>query len=433
MTSPGCVNCPMIAVYRPNLELSTTPRHQILPIPCDGLGAIAPHPLTIIFAQADTIRECANCKRFISDKFGIPPPWWTPWVRRSNGYYGCDEQADENNRLKAYNTWFRFLVKPTNTDVIAGHINYHWLKWNVFTHWISATNETFLIAFDAKEPVREGLLSMPLPANNDPGFFKDPYWIHALVLEQVAARQDVAVWGICELVRAREKNRPDIDAPNPDYQRDHDIARHAIHVAETADLSVKTVDHMISMHTEFALRHLPPPQTGEVHPHQQIDKHLCFMEHTMQGLKARSSSNRERLLNEIQLAFNVVSQYDSKTSVAIGRATQYDSYSMRTIAFLTLALLPATFISALFSMSFFNFDADNGWLVSGKIWIYFAIAGPVTMVTMSVWSFWQKLLPPDLVTDVELRKRGLHGTRGYHSGREDAGPKIEHLANSFPV
>ncbi|KAK1830702.1 hypothetical protein QBC39DRAFT_353043 [Podospora conica] len=436
MTSQACQGCPNLQVYRPHPRGSSTPpnstNQQIKTISCDQIKTIktTSHPLTVIFAQADAIRDCTNCKNSFSDQFGIPDSWWTPWARRSNGYFGCDEQGDEQNQLKAYNTWFRFLVKPTSQDARTGKIDYHWLKWNIFTHWVAATNETFLIVFDPTDPVKAGIL--PIETPRQPKDLQDPYWIHAIILEQVARLQDAAVWGIRELVRTREKNRPALKAPNPDYQRDHDIARHAIHVSETAELSVKTSDHIIAMHTDFSQRHLPKPLPGEVCSHHQIDKRLWFLEHTMHSLKARSQSNRDRLINEIQLAFNVVSQYDSQTSVAIGRATQYDSYSMRTVTFLTLAFLPATFISALFSMSFFDLDDDMNWRVSGKIWMYFAIAGPVTLISLSVWFFWQKFLPPDLVTNVQLQERGVV----YRTGTNvvpKVRPSFEHVKEDFPV
>ncbi|KAK4444780.1 hypothetical protein QBC34DRAFT_451772 [Podospora aff. communis PSN243] len=220
----------------------------------------------------------------------------------------------------------------------------------------------------------------------------DPYWIHVHVLGHFAAHQDIAVWGIRELVRSREKTRPSINAPNPNYQQDHDIARHAIHGLRDS----RTINHNRQPYDQDAQGlYTTPSSRSSNRPglaHRHIDKKLSFLEYTMQSLNVRSTSNRDRLLNEVQLAFNVV------------RAAQYDSYSMRTIAFLTLAFLPATFISALFSMSFFDFDAEPAsWSVSGKIWIYFAIAGPVTLLTISTWIVWQKLLPPDVVTGWRTR------------------------------
>ncbi|KAK3303713.1 uncharacterized protein B0T15DRAFT_541030 [Chaetomium strumarium] len=442
MSIQACKNCPNLEVYTPNLNGHEN-RWQSQSVRCDELqtSTETKHPLTIIFAQADAVRECESCKKTFEDRFGIYKFWWTNWARRSNGYYGCEEHGDEENQLKTYNTWFRFLVKMTEPAPGSRKIAYHWLKWNVFTHWVSKTKQTFLIAFDPKDFVKKVILSITLPAPLDLSqepptvrcIYEDPYWVHVPILEQVADSQDVAVWKIRDLVRTREKSRPDVAAPNPDYERDHDIARHAIHVSETVELSTKTLDHILYMHKDFARRHLPEPKPGEVSSYHQIDKQLWFLEHTMHSLKARSVSNKDRLLNEIQLAFNIVSQYDSQTSVLIGRATQYDSYSMRTVAFLTLAFLPATFISAVFSMSFFDIDDDMNWRVSAKIWMYFAIAGPVTIVAVSVWLFWQKLIPAERVAYAEISDRGrVDSGRGSIRGPWN-GSKFAHAPYSFQV
>ena len=49
--------------------------------------------------------------------------------------------------------------------------------------------------------------------------------------------------------------------------------------------------------------------------------------------------------------FNLVAQRDAKVSAQIGRATQYDSKTMRTIAILGLVFLPCTAISVCFYLS----------------------------------------------------------------------------------
>jgi hypothetical protein len=53
-------------------------------------------------------------------------------------------------------------------------------------------------------------------------------------------------------------------------------------------------------------------------------------------------------------------------------------------------------LQAIFSMSFFNFqpqegDEGGGWKVSDKFWVYFAIAIPLTCFTLAVW-FWRQRL-----------------------------------------
>jgi Mg2+ and Co2+ transporter CorA len=100
------------------------------------------------------------------------------------------------------------------------------------------------------------------------------------------------------------------------------------------------------------------------------------------NLTNRSASNEARLRNEINLAFNVVNQQDTK--------------SVRIISIVTLAFLPATFVSTLFSMSFFRQPTDErGWGLSPMVWIYFVISVPLTGFTIALWIWgpriWDKL------------------------------------------
>ena len=101
--------------------------------------------------------------------------------------------------------------------------------------------------------------------------------------------------------------------------------------------------------------------------------------------------------------------------VRINEAIQNDSAAMKTVAVLTLTFLPATFVSvlkssppcrvlqqltamqAVFGMTFFNFTPGNEahpetWVVSEKIWIYWVISIPLTIVTILSWFTWQRKL-----------------------------------------
>jgi len=109
----------------------------------------------------------------------------------------------------------------------------------------------------------------------------------------------------------------------------------------------------------------------------------------------RAESLNARLSNEINLGFNVVVQRDSKATVEISAATRSDSASMKIIAVVTLAFLPATFVSTVFSMSFFTLSVDDAtgqkhWLVSDRFWIYWVIAAPLTIMTLICWSYGQR-------------------------------------------
>lgn len=72
-----------------------------------------------------------------------------------------------------------------------------------------------------------------------------------------------------------------------------------------------------------------------------------------------------------------------------------DSTALKTLAFVTFIFLPPTFISSIFSMSFFKFDDEGVFRLSGDFWIYWAFALPTTIVSTIVWQFWHKISPKE--------------------------------------
>lgn len=259
--------------------------------------------------------------------------------------------------------------------------------------------------FDPPAPIKEKL---PSPMIKIPklGISGDPFWIYEGILEEVLHLQNQSVWMIRDQVRMTEKNRTLVNRPNPDYGHLHEIARHAIHVSESLEVTVKTVETILQRHAEFVAQFTDTDKTLKGDP-KHLRNRLLFLESMLVGLKHRSVSNQARLQNEIQLSFNIVAQSDARTSVEIGRAAQKDSAAMKTVAFLTLTFLPATFISAIFSTSFFNFDTEQGnWLVSDKIWIFWVVSVPVTSITILLWFFWHRVFPPTLVGHGGVRSIG---------------------------
>lgn len=293
-------------------------------------------------------------------------------------------------------------VKEDRTD--RKQKDYTWRKYNIFTRWLHKRNQTILIVFDAKDVIKErlpGLLLEGLDASR----FHDPFWVYALLFEDVIRLQDDAIWVVRDRVRAIEKNRPLREKPEIDYTELHDLSRHAIHVSETPDLSVKTVSSIVAQHKQLSDRHRARGESNTVTMH--IQDRLLFHEHMLFSLQCRAASNKEHLTNEIGLAFNTVAQYDSRVAVKIGRAAQTDTSAMRTIAFLTLVFLPATFISAVFSTSFFDYDAvRDKWSAPSKFWLYWAFAAPVTIITASCWWVFTNLYPPRLLGDEAEQPRG---------------------------
>jgi Mg2+ and Co2+ transporter CorA len=222
-----------------------------------------------------------------------------------------------------------------------------------------------------------------------PGHLEDPLWVYADITSELVYLEDAAVWAIRDQVRAIETDRKPVAKPKPDYRRLHDLARHAIHVTETLDVTMHTMEGMLLQHQELRSDVVDEQAWRAVH------QRLLFSKQMVGSLQYRSRSNQERLQNEIQLSFNIVAQYDSGVSVKIAQAAKADSAAMKTISLLTLAFLPPTFICAIFSMSFFDYSADSGWIVSGRIWIYFVFAIPLTLAASVVCYLWQGIFPAE--------------------------------------
>ncbi|KAJ6044428.1 hypothetical protein N7460_005783 [Penicillium canescens] len=218
----------------------------------------------------------------------------------------------------------------------------------------------------------------------DPSLLSDPFWAHPYLMEQIARAQEPSVWAIRDHVRALETERKPEGRPQPDYRRLHDIARHAIHVNETLDATMQSLEYLMTEHEYYKnLSHENATSASE-----DIHRRLRFFQSFIANLRSRSISNEKRLQNEIQLAFNTVAQHDSSITLEISRATQLDSATMKTIAFVTLTFLPPTFICAIFSMSFFNYGPDTGWNMSSNFWIYWVFAIPTTVFTTVLWTYW---------------------------------------------
>ncbi|KAI0534386.1 hypothetical protein GGR58DRAFT_482964 [Xylaria digitata] len=333
--------------------------------------------ICVIFASAKEVRKCEPCRGYFIDRFHMPKMWWTDYSRKSNGYFGCQRSHSPTTGQDSLETWVYFEIKQLDDTG-----KYHWYKLNIFILWNEATHQTVILAFDTPPVTAARLLE--LLATPDPYILQFPFWFYPHLLGEVAQHQETGVWAIRNQVRAVEKEIPPKTRPEPDYRRLHDIARHAIHVTETLDVAVQTIQHMLARHGSV-MRTI-----SDKHGVQQIHSQLQFFESYISSLRCRSSSNEKRMSNEIQLAFNTVAQHDARTSVKIGLATQSDSLSMKSIALVTLAFLPPTFVCAIFSMSFFDYSADSGWALSDKFWLYWVFAIPTTLLTAAVWYFLRK-------------------------------------------
>ncbi|CAG8956320.1 hypothetical protein HYFRA_00003700 [Hymenoscyphus fraxineus] len=323
----------------------------------------------------------------LSKALRIPKLFWTPLADEASSFFGCQESD---------NSYFRFLVKEKkeqgqrffdNSDY---EIDYAWRKLGVHVAW-TPSNTTVLCRGLPSE--LESSLFDSLENMNQDALSSDPFAFHVILLEGLTAFYDSVLWAWRNEVRDLEQNRPTLPGnPNINFTKTHEIARHAIHSSETLAVAIQTIEVLIEEQHSFTnLNDASRPANHQLNTRRKLRCQLSLM----RCLHLRSKALEDRLRNEINLAFNIVAQYNSHVSVSIGDATRADSAVMKSIAFLGLAFLPGSFVCAVFSTSFFNFTPGSDgqserWTVSKKFWVYWIVAMPVTAATIAFWMFFHK-------------------------------------------
>ncbi|CZR66397.1 uncharacterized protein PAC_16298 [Phialocephala subalpina] len=108
------------------------------------------------------------------------------------------------------------------------------------------------------------------------------------------------------------------------------------------------------------------------------------------GLEARIQCQQKIAQVQIQTVYNLLAQRDNKLNISIAAASKRDSTAMKTIAIVTMVFLPGAYVATLFSMTMFNWQAQNGQVLSSHFWIYWAVTVPVTLFVLLIWiaMFW---------------------------------------------
>lgn len=134
---------------------------------------------------------------------------------------------------------------------------------------------------------------------------------------------------------------------------------------------------------------------GLEHIQATIQARLGFAAVRLDGLESYSQVSLQRLNIQREVMNSFISQRESRLSLAIAAQQRRlahvagrESTSMKTLTLMGAMFLPGALVSSILGMSFFNFDADidmNGGTVSPRIWIYFVISVPLTVIIVGAW------------------------------------------------
>ncbi|KAK0516427.1 hypothetical protein JMJ35_001030 [Cladonia borealis] len=127
-----------------------------------------------------------------------------------------------------------------------------------------------------------------------------------------------------------------------------------------------------------------------------------------------ATSWQQKASIQIQGLFNIIAQREqelgrklasdslrlTQASLELGEVTRQiaedskrDSTSMKAIAAVTMCFLPGTFAASLFAMPVFRWDEPAGNnVINHRIWVYWAVAIPLTALTVSLYWVWDHIM-----------------------------------------
>ncbi|KAH5367282.1 hypothetical protein HBI55_140910 [Parastagonospora nodorum] len=103
--------------------------------------------------------------------------------------------------------------------------------------------------------------------------------------------------------------------------------------------------------------------------------------------KVRSTT--QLVSDTISLKSQHTTENVSDQMLILNRSASEDSTSMRVITLVTLVYLPSTFVATFFGMGFFGSGDDAGvhWTSSPLVGLFFALAIPLTLLTLGYWKW----------------------------------------------
>ncbi|KAG0160511.1 hypothetical protein PDIDSM_8041 [Penicillium digitatum] len=333
-------------------------------------------PQKIMYIQLPLGHKCRaekflHIRRFVSTEVlsawvckGVnnffPPEFGFILSRNLNGTFGCEYHRGEDGEILAYDSWSFFKLKRIWKNLETSGICDEWMQFAIFVRkdWIS-------------------LRSIHT---------SDPYGWHAIFVGEMRKLYDQAIWDLRGMVWEVEAYQKNLGEFKPQFILLHDLARHISHSKEILDVALETLDSIIYSCSIFDEDHPTPAARIEWHS-KDIQRQFYFAGKSLRSTKLRCISLSERLQNEINLAFNIVSQRDNEISLQMAQHSLTDNTMMKTVAIVSMIYLPGTFVSGLFGMNFFDFDRESIG-VSHDIWIYWLVTVSLTLATIFVWLLW---------------------------------------------
>ncbi|KAI7216803.1 hypothetical protein KC333_g4613 [Hortaea werneckii] len=320
----------------------------------------------------------------LSSTFGIPTAVWSKLCQDASGFFWCGEDGDGS-----YTTAFRFLIKhslASTAQKSPPSAAYQWHKLG-FVSFHTQRNASLLLCFDLGGDARAAIRQRLVDCKLLPCATRAPL-IHVPLLQFVIDQFGCAVWSWRDVVRNLEKNRVRHQQNQiVRFDEMHEVARHLVHTSEVLSIALSVVQRMRSDYYSNS-------NNGGDNGVLVYSRELDFITSMIECLLHRSEALEKRMSNEIALAFHRNAQSDTQFASQIAESAKRDGQTTKAISVLGMLFLPGTFVSAIFSMSFFHFvsgtaDQVERWTVSPKFWMYWAVTAPLTLLTIALFLLFQ--------------------------------------------
>ncbi|KAK8186961.1 hypothetical protein HDK77DRAFT_483339 [Phyllosticta capitalensis] len=289
----------------------------------------------------------------------------------SNGFSGSRTVFHVLNHVE-HDTWWCFKIKVAEHDPNGGksRISSRWLQPSFYIAWSTIDDITLILGIDVPSAVQEIVKNA---FNNGSIGQDDPYGWHEFLIRTISELYDFSFWKMRDLVREQvEKNRS-TDATK--FEMLHEVARHVILSNETLDVAMRTISAVQRIHQGFSRLMFDTCSRSKNPKFRQrqsdIELGLSGLEDLLYAKLARCGALRDRIGNEINLAFSLCSQSEV--------------FMTKTIAVITLVFLPGSLVAAIFGMNLLDFSSADGLIVSDKFWIFVVLTIGLTVVTFGTW------------------------------------------------
>ncbi|KAB8207058.1 hypothetical protein BDV34DRAFT_223932 [Aspergillus parasiticus] len=216
----------------------------------------------------------------------FPSTFWSVVSKNLNGTFGCEYHRDGNGNVLTHDSWSCFKVKRIWKMSNSFMVYNHWTQLAVFVQHNFSTSTQLVMCLNCPDQIKSQLRAFMSSIQTS-----DSYSWHAAFARETINVYDQAIWDL----RGGEQSVLDEQHPRP---------------SDRVPWHVKPV-------------------------HQQ----LYLTSKGIRAAKLRCVSLNERLQNEINLAFNIVSQRNNEATVQMAKSALLNNTMMKTVAIVSLVYL----------------------------------------------------------------------------------------------